>query len=331
MTQPPWNTGTLLSTSSAYWQGCTLQTAVRLDIFSLLDSTELSSATIAHKLQTDKRATTALLDALTAMELLKKEKEHYSNSDAAQNLLNKNSHDYMGHIILHHHHILDGWAQLDTAVTTGKPVSSRSYGEEIERQSFLMGMYNLARINGPKIAATLDLRGRKHLVDIGGGPSTYAAYFCLANPELHATIVDRATTEPFARKVIHQFELEERIDFLAGDLHSDPLPTGLCDVAWLSHILHSSGPEQCQELIDKTIAALQPGGLIIIHDFILNDDKDGPRFPALFALNMLIATPLGRCYTEKELRAMLSRGGVRDVKRIPFTSPNDSGILYGWV
>lgn len=163
----------------------------------------------------------------------------------------------MGHIILHHHHLLDGWAQLGDAVRTGEPVTKRSYGQEIERESFLMGMFNLASQIAPQIAAQTDLSSYRRLLDLGGGPGTFAIHFCKANKELEAVIFDRPTTESFARNTISQFKLDNRIQFLAGDFLTDPLAGGPYDVAWLSHVLHSNTLEQCRQLIKKCVASMK--------------------------------------------------------------------------
>jgi predicted O-methyltransferase YrrM len=325
-----WNPGTLLTTSGAYWQGCTLQAAVRLKIFTALADGAATAAEIAGVLKSDERATGLMLNALAAMDLIVKEDTYYQNSAAAQELLVLSSPRYMGHIILHHHHILDGWAQLDQAVKTGMPVDRRQYGEEVERESFLMGMFNMAMGNGPKIAAQIDLAGRSRLLDLGGGPGTYAIHFCLANPELKAVIFDRPTTEPFARKTAEKFGVADRVDFIGGDFTMvDTIAGGPYDVAWLSHILHSNSAKQCQEIINKTITAMEPGGMIIIHDFILDNSKDGPEFPALFSLNMLLADTGGRSYSEEELSGMLVNEGIEGITHHPFRAPNDSSIMYG--
>ena len=76
---------------------------------------------------------------------------------------------------------------------------------------------------------------------------------------------------------------------------------------------------------------MEPGGMILLHDFILDNTMDGPVFPALFSLNMLLNTPSGRSYSEKQIMDMLSSVGVRDLRRVPFRGPNDSGIISGLV
>ncbi|HIP38944.1 MAG TPA: SAM-dependent methyltransferase [Desulfocapsa sulfexigens] len=326
-----WTIGELLDTSTAYWRGCTLQAGVRLDIFTLLGDRSMNLNELRAKTGTDKRGIEFLLNALSAMGLLTKKKDLYSNTEETQKFLSKDSPAYMGHIILHHHHILDGWAQLDEAVKTGVPSPRRSYGEETERESFLMGMYNLAMNFAPTIAEHTDLTGRHRLLDLGGGPGTYAIHFCLANPELSAVIYDWPTTEPFATKTVAEFGLSKRIDFRGGDITIGPIPGGPYDAAWLSHLLHSNGPEVCQQIIDKTVAALEPGSIIMIHEFILENSKAAPEFPALFSLNMLVNNPAGRAYSEEELESMLVASGVINIKRAPFQGPTDSAILYGTV
>jgi hypothetical protein len=88
---------------------------------------------------------------------------------------------------------------------------------------------------------------------------------------------------------------------------------GIYDVAWLSHIFHGEGPEDCERIIGKAVSAPEPGGMIIVHDFILNNTMNGPLFPALFSLNMLLNTAHGQSYSEKQIVDMLAEAGVKDL------------------
>ena len=324
-----WNIGRLLSTSSGYWRSSTVHAAVKLEIFTALGDRELTLAEACTKVGARERGLAMLLNALTAMGLLEHIAGSYKNTPFSRTYLVKNEPGYIGYIILHHFHLVDSWSKLHESVLQGGPVEKRSHGVEVERESFLMGMFNLAMAIAPTIAAAVDLEGRHHLLDLGGGPGTYAIHFCLANPKLRATIYDRQTTEPFARKTIARFGVADRIDFVAGNFNADPIK-GPCDVAWLSQILHSNSYEECQALIQKTVQALEPGGIILIHDFFLNDTLDGPLFPALFSLNMLLNNQ-GRSYSEKEVTAMMHRAGAGNIHRLQFQGPNDSSILCGTV
>lgn len=325
------NPGDLLKLSGSYWEPCTLHAGVKLDVFTIIGNDRLSGTDVAQKLGADKRSVEMLLNALTAMNLLDKNDAGYSNTPPSASCLVKDSPQYIGHIIRHHHYLVDSWSQLEAAILSGKPVRTKvSHEDDEKRESFLMGMFNIAMNLAPVIVPLVDLADRCHLLDLGGGPGTYAIQFCLNNPELKATVYDLPTTRTFAENTIAQFNLTNRIDFKDIDYLEEDIE-GQYDVAWLSHILHGEGPEDCRKIISKTVSALKPGGMILIHEFILDNTMDGPLFPALFALNMLLGTPAGQSYSEKQLMAMLSEAGVGELRRITFESPNDSGIVAGIV
>lgn len=331
MNASDWNPGKLLELSGYYWKTCTLHAGVKMDIFTIIGSRKLTAKAIAEKMNADQRAVTTLLNALSAMGLLVKSDDFYANSEGARTFLSKDSPQYIGYMIMHHYHLIESWINIDQAVLSGKPVRRRSSNQdEVKRESFLMGMFNMAMSIAPKLSDSIDLSSRSHLLDLGGGPGTYAIHYCLKNPNLKAKIFDLPTTKPFAEKTINKFGLKDRIDFIPGDYLIDPIP-GSYDVAWLSHILHGEGPDDCQQIINKTTAALKPGGMILIHEFILDNTMDKPLFPALFSINMLIGTSEGRSYTEKQLADMLEKAGVKEVKRLDFKGPTESGIICGIV
>jgi len=331
MAKREWNPGELLEISGFFWKTCTLHTAVKLDLFTVIGDESLTAGETAQKIDGAVNGVERLLNALVAMELLDKTDDKFSNTPSGQELLDKASPKYLGHIIMHHHHLLESWSELDQAVKSGKPQRTRSsYSKEEWRESFLMGMFNMAMGMAPHIVPAIDVSNRQHLLDLGGGPGTYAIQYCLANDGLKATVYDLPTTRPFAEKTIQRFKLADRINFMDGNYLEDPVE-GRYDVAWLSHILHGEGPEDCRMIIEKAVAALEPGGMIIIHDFILNNSMDGPLFPALFSLNMLLGTESGQSYSEEQIIGMLVAAGTRDIRRVAIGTPNDSGIIVGFV
>lgn len=330
MATTEWTIPDLLQLSGGYWSTCALHAGVKLDIFSVLDGSPLTAAEVSELRGTNPRGTGMLLDALSALGLLEKPGNTFVATTFASKNLSKKSPGYLGHIIMHHHHLMSGWARLDEAVTSGGPVrESVSHGDdEGVRESFLMGMFNLASQLAPIVARYVSLPGCRTLLDLGGGPGTYAIHFCIANPELSAVVYDLPTTRTFAEGTISRFDLSGRISFTSGDFDSDPLPSGF-DVAWLSHVLHADGPGACSALLRKAVAALNPGGVLMVQEFILDDERNSPLFPALFSLNMLIGTDAGQAYSEAELSAMMKEAGLSDVKRLPLELPNGAGIMSG--
>jgi predicted O-methyltransferase YrrM len=329
MNDVKWHPGTLLQISGGYWQTCALHAGVKLDVFTVLGKDGKGSKDIATELNADERALNMLLNALAAMKLLEKEGDRYRNTPASLQFLSKSSPQYIGHMILHHQQLMASWSMLDEGVRTGSPVRSRAFRDDASwRENFLMGMFNIAMQTAPGIVREIDITDRTHLLDLGGGPGTYAIHFCKQNPKLKATVYDLPTTRRFAEKTIESFGMSDRIQFLDVDYLEEGIE-GTYDAAWLSHILHGEGPDGCADILQKTVSALAPGGIILIHDFILNDTMDGPLFPALFSLNMLLGTDGGQSYSEAQIRSMLSNAGIKDIKRIKITSPNDSGVLSG--
>lgn len=326
-----WHPGELLEVSGYFWKTCTLHAAVKLDVFTCIGDGHLTSQEVSDRLSAARKGVERLLNALVAMGLLAKVNDTYCNTPSGKELLSKDSPQFLGHIIMHHHHLLESWSKLDQSVQSGQPVSERSsFGKEQWRESFLMGMFNMAMNMAPRLVPKIDISSRRHLLDLGGGPGTYAVHFCRHNPQLKATVFDLPTSRPFAESVIKQFELADRIAFEDGNYLKDHVE-GSYDAAWLSHILHGEGADDCRRIIKKAVSVLEPGGIIIIHEFILNNSMDGPLFPALFSLNMLVGTDSGQAYSEQQLMDMLAETGVTNIHRLPVQTPNDSGIITGIV
>ncbi len=327
MTEPIKHPGRLLAISGSFWEASALHAAVKLDVFSAIEEGARTAAETAASIGADPRATGMLLNALTAMELLHKRAGRYENTEESRRFLVSASPEYVGFIIGHHHHLVAGWHRLDEAVRSGRPVrGSGSFEDPQVRHNFLMGMFNLASLLAPQVARRIDLTGRHRLLDLGGGPGTYAVHFCRQNKSLEAVVYDRPETRPIAQQIIARFGLGDRIAFQAGDYLADTLPDAF-DVVWVSHILHAESPENCAELMAKIHAALKPGGSVLIHDFLLAESMDGPLFPALFSLNMLQGTEAGQAYSRGQVESMLKTAGFTNLAAVAIDSPNDSGIV----
>ena len=107
--------GQLLEVSGNYWQTCTLHTAVKLDVFTLIGDDKIRGEAFVKRLDGDSRGVIMLLNALAAMGLLEKEGDLYSNTETSKTLLVKGSRKYIGYIVMHHHHLVEAWFQLDRA------------------------------------------------------------------------------------------------------------------------------------------------------------------------------------------------------------------------
>jgi len=323
--------GEILGLSGAFWKSLTLHAGVKLDLFSVIGEESMTGSEISSGVGGDERGIVTLLDALTALGFLVKKEGLFENTPSGKAFLVKNSPRYVGYMVRHHANLVESWGRLHEAALTGRPVRNREKdASESSLEDFIMGMHSNTMGMAPRAVRKIDLKGRRKLLDLGGGPGTWAIQFALANPGLSATVFDLPSTRPFAERTIARFNVSDRVGFHPGDFTADDLPC-CYDVAWLSHILHGEGPESCRKIIAKAAAALEPGGLLMIHEFILDNDRTSPLFPALFSLNMLTGTPEGRSYSRPELEEMLAAAGARDLQVLPFQGPTESRILSGVV
>lgn len=140
--------------------------------------------------------------------------------------------------------------------------------------------------------------------------------YCIAltekYPDLRATLVDFSPVCKVAMEFVQESRTRDRIKIVEGDVLTDEL-TVKGDVILLSQVLHGMSEQQCRSLVKKCYDWTLSDGIIIVHEFILDDSKAGPLYPALFALNMLITTPEGNAYTKGDLTGWLKEAGYSEI------------------
>jgi ubiquinone/menaquinone biosynthesis C-methylase UbiE len=310
-----------------------LSVAVDLAVFDFLEEPR-SAVEAAAWLKADDRAAGIFLNGLAALGLLTKGVDYYQNSEIASRYLVRGTEDYRGAIITHMGHTWErGWNDLKNTVLMGFPhgvepetwVDTRPKRDEESMRAFIWGMHAVARDQAPEVAKKLNLKGVRRLLDLGGGPATYAITFAATNPEMKATVFDLPGPLEIARENINKHGLNARIDTLAGNFLKDKIGSGY-DFIWISQILHSHNEEQCRLIIKKAAAALAPGGGLAIQDFFLDPDGCTPPGAAMFGVHMLAVTPRGRAYTYGEVAEWVQEEGLTPPEHIP-ASPEASIIL----
>ncbi len=303
----------ILKTSRKFTEARILLTGVELDLFTLLSEEPLSAEDITSRLETNLRATTILLDVLSAQGYLVKEKDCYRTEPAVAPLLSADSDNSLVPGLMHTAHLWTTWTQLTRIVREGGPAKNM----EIERQDYMKAFIGAMHIGSARLAPEIVKAVRpgkaKALLDVGGGSGSYTITFLKTVSGMRATIFDLPDVIPMARDRISDERLLDRVDLVSGDYHKDELPSGH-DLAFLSAIIHQNSHEQNVKLYRKVFEALDPGGRIIIRDYVLNSDRTEPASGALFAVNMLVNTDGGNSYTLDEIRGGLAEAGFIRVK-----------------
>ncbi|MGO9204419.1 MAG: methyltransferase [Limisphaerales bacterium] len=305
-----WTAEKLLALSRNYQEAAVLAAAADLDLFSPLASAPLGAAELARLLQCNERGLAVLLDALAALQLLEKSGGRYALAPGLEALLTAEGPQSILAMTQHQAHCLRNWAQLALVAKSGWPAQAipSVRGQTGEQEAFIGGMHNIsAPVAGQVIQAVQPLRF-KHLLDIGGASGTWTIAFLRACPSARATLFDLPHVIPMARRRLAAAGLSDRVRLVPGDFYADALPPS-ADLAWVSAIVHQNSRQQNRALFAKVFEALAPGGRIALRDVLMEEGRTRPVAGALFAVNMLVATPDGGTFTFAELRDDLAAAG----------------------
>lgn len=313
MSEPRPNRQQILEMMNGFRASCVMGAAAELDLWTLLDEQSLTAKQLAEKLQSDLRATTMLLDAVVALQLLEKHEGGYSVPRELRNWLTKDAEGTVLPMLQHASNIMRGWSQLAWTAKGGIPMPRPSSirGPEADRASFIAAMHSISEPMADGLVAQLGPLTFRHLLDVGGASGTWTLAFLRAVPTATATIFDLPNTITQARQRLANTEFTPRVTLAAGDFYADDLPEG-ADFAWVSAICHQHSRQHNRKLFAKVFKALAPGGRIAIRDIVMEPCRTQPREGALFAINMLVNTDTGGTFTLEEYAEDLKAAGFEN-------------------
>ncbi len=314
------NPNTIREFAASFQKSRILLTGFELDIFTNIDEYGSTNYQISNTLNLDEHACERLLNALASLGFLVKKDNMFFNSPESFKFLSKKSPDYLGGL-MHSNHLWNTWSGLTKVVKTGKSAHPTEINERGEEWlfPFINAMHDRAKKQAPQQLVIIDLLGIKSILDIGGGSGAYSMEFLTIKPELEATVFDLPNVVPITQKFIEKEGFSNRIKTFTGDYTKDELPENF-DLVFLSAIIHSNSLEVNQDLFNKCFKALNLNGKIVIQDWIMNIERTHPTSGAVFAINMLVGTEAGDCFTEKEVTEMLNAAGFKNISRIEFES-----------
>lgn len=308
----------LFTLSRGYMTSRIFLTALEIGVFQLIGTQQLTASQIAQQLNTDERATEILLNALTGMGLMRKNCNLFINVKEVADLLRPGSPHYQGGVFSHINHLWEGWSHLTEIVRSGQ--SGNKEWTDAMRLDLAMAMKEHAIGKTDKIARFVDCSGAKHMLDLGGGPGSYAIAFAQCYPHLNVVIFDRDDqTLRIASEEIARQDLKDRIHLKKGDFLVDDIGRGY-DLILLSSIICLLGEKENIGLLKKAKESLNPGGKLVVWDLILDESKTRPISAAIFSVNMLVTTRTGRSYSFSEVRGWFHSLGLKDIHLIPVNS-----------
>ena len=295
-----------------------LLTALELDLFTALGARAWRVPAMARRLKVSVRGLEILCRNLAAAGVLLKAGDRYRNGRVAATTLNAKHPAYRGAYVELIRNQWDDWSKLTASVRRGRPVEDNDDPDNpAYRRRFSWAMHHRSVDVAPRVAAQVNLKKARTLLDLGGGPGTYALAFLARNPGLRATVCDRAPALDVAREIARPLKHGRRLAYLPLDFMKRPIP-GRYDVIWYSNVLHIYAAAENLKLFRRLTGALNPGGRLLIQDAFLWDRHGlSPQEANLFAVTMLLFTEEGNTYPAHETEGWLRRAGFGRVRRIP--------------
>jgi SAM-dependent methyltransferase len=300
-----------------------LVTALEIGLFSRLAAGPGTAAELAAITGRDCRRLRTLLRALAALGLVTVEEECYANAPASEQYLVRGGRRDLGdyYRLQIGRQLYPALLRLDDGLAgTGTAFDTLGglMADPAQARTFTVAQHAGSRGAARALADRLPLDGARRLLDVGGGSGAFTIALCRRRPALRSTVLDFPAVLDVAREYVDKAGLTDRVTLVPGDALDLPWPQDQ-DVVLLSYLLSALGDgdggcghrrgSEIDAVLRKAHACLRPGGLLVVHDFVLDDDGPGPRHAALWFLQYLAYRPDGESFTAGELRGRLRGAG----------------------
>lgn len=292
--------------------------ALDADLFGQLAAGPKSLETLAHDMKLAPGRLRALLTACVALGLLSKNGGRYANAPASATYLVRTSPAYFGDYFRFQvsRQIYPTLLHLDAALRGERVDFYATLRDPDEARAFTRAQHSGSLGPARVVANLVELGGARRLLDVAGGSGAFSIVLCERAPELSATIIDFPTVAAVGRDLVRERGLAERIDFLEGDAREIGWPDGN-DLVLMSYLLSAVAAASAHDLLGKASKALRPGGRLLVHDFMVDDDETGPPLAALWLLNAVTIDADVAALTPGWLAAAARRAGFEDVQLTP--------------
>jgi hypothetical protein len=297
----------------------TLAIADELGLFGALEHAPATAAELAIRLGIEARATEAIAALMTALGFLSHADGRFALASPGRTYLLPQGPYYWGGMLkrmrdnpVDCNKLVDALRRgkaADEARLTGmwqapKPPDAAlvAFTHAMHAHSFALAMSTIARF---------ELGGATRVLDVAGGSGSYSIAAALRHRDLPCTVLDLAAVCGVAASYAQQHGVADRVSVVAADMFVDPWPSG-CDRVLLSDIFHDWDDERCRLLAERAYAALPPGGRILVHEMLLDDDGLGPEAALSYSMIMVFVAQ-GRQRSARELTAILAGAGFRNV------------------
>lgn len=297
--------------------------ALELGIFTHLAGGAKAADELAIVANVHADRATTLLTALASMGLVSVKEGRFANAPAAQAFLVSGAkYDFSNYLRLQvGRQMYPLMEQLEGALTGEMDKAATAsyadwFSDPDEARLYSESQHSGSLGPARQLTKSLDLTGKRKLLDVGGGTAAFDITLCHANPDLTATVLEFPNVAALGRQYVETAGLSDRISYREGNALEAAWPAGQ-DVVLMSYLFSGIPGDTHDRLISQAFDILNPGGLVLIHDFIVEEDRTGPMLAALWQLQHTAFTPEARSLDAGGLQAALASAGFVDIGIVP--------------
>ena len=297
-----------------------LLVGIDLELFTRLSGQSKTLPVLVDEVGIASNRLETLLTALTSLGLLAKNGESYSNAPACEKYLVKGKPAYFGDYfnLQTDQFIFPAYNELGSLIRgTGRADMWGDYESLMQDREvadrFSRGQH--AGSMGPALALTkqVDLGSSRNLLDVAGGSGAFTIVLCQRNQGLSATIFDFPAVLAVAERLTSEAGLAGRVRFQAGNVLTSDWPPDH-DTVLMSYLFSAVDEVAISNLLQQAYGILPVGGTVIVHDFMVKDDKTGPPDAALWFLTCMFNCPEGMVLTPRFITDRLAGAGFTGIE-----------------
>jgi SAM-dependent methyltransferase len=305
----------------SYW---VLVAALELGVFDGLQRTGRAAAdALAAELDVSGFHLAHLLDALVTYGFLDQLGGVYALTETAERYLCSDGAASMAALVRVAPGPHANWTELADTIRHGRvghpieddpaafygPLVTATFPTQLRAASRLGAMVGWAR------------RPALRVLDVGAGRAPWAIAVLQQSPGSTAVVNDLPGVVELAAETIAAHDLTDRVELRGGDFHELLVEDGEFDVVVLGHVCRTEGDTRARALIGRAVAALAPGGQLVVADYFADNDRTHNPFGVQMGMTMLAATRRGGVLTHARVHGWLEAAGLRAIRLlepIPF-------------
>lgn len=315
----------------AYQQTAAIKAALELDLFAEIAKGNATAESLAQATGASVRGIRILCSYLTVRGHLEKQGDQFRLTPSTAAFLDRNALSWMGDVVeylaapeMMNLFLSDPAAFVRNGGSIGLANNAPDHPIWVKfARAMGRSRVPLART----IASELAVSSPRKVLDVAAGHGMFGIAIAEAVTDAQITAIDWDGVLSVARENAEAAGLSERYRTSAGSAFDADWGSGF-DLVLLANFLHQLDRAGVTALLRKAHNSLVAGGRAVAVEFLPNEDRVSPRFPVMFAFQMLGSTPQGDVYTAGEFEEMGRAAGFAEVIVKPLPPTPQTLLLF---